>query len=82
MPSIPNTPADFAKAASSIALPWLAYFGRQGFPPHIASGLMVTALVEVCQQLVGPVATVEALRDAADTIEAMLLDQAKGADGE
>ena len=78
MPSIPETPEAFAMVARSIALPWLAYFTRQGMPPHIASGLMIASLVEVCQQLIGPVATVEALRDAADALEAQLLDQAKG----
>lgn len=78
MPSHPKTDAAFVVAVRSIALPWLDFFARQKTAPDDAANLMIAALVEFVAQQVGPVRTVERLRDAADLLEAQLLDQGKG----
>lgn len=77
MPSMPENPDAFARAARSIALPWAAKISREGWPPDEACNLLIAAIAEVVAQQLGPVRAVERLRDVADVLEAQLLDQGR-----
>jgi hypothetical protein len=76
MPSHPKSDAEFVIAARSIALPWLDFFARQKTAPDDAANLMVAALVEVVAQQIGPFRAIERLRDAADVLEAQMINGA------
>ncbi|MCR9178723.1 MAG: hypothetical protein NXH71_00595 [Erythrobacteraceae bacterium] len=78
---MPETPEAFARAARSIALPWIDRIAREGWPPDEASNLLIAALSEVVAQQLGPVRAVERLRDAADVLEAQFLNQSARPNG-